>query len=153
MRVFNMGCVYTSATRGYKKKMRYVALFLLPVLSACALPGPMVTATPGPANLQDRITLECRMLERASTEISAGGQVPPSDILVGCPGHEDLRDTMSMAEMSAATRRANAARAPDGVRALGPRADQVFRRMITRGVPVAVAEAMTGTPEFTAAVR
>lgn len=132
--------------------MRIAALFLVPVLGACALSGPVATVSPA-TTLQDRIVRECRLLERASVEISARGQVSPSDILVGCPGHEAVRESMSMAEMSAATRRANTASAPQGLRVMGPRADEVFRRMITRGVPVDIAEALTDSPEFAAALR
>jgi len=122
-----------------------LALFL----GACALPGqappPVADAAP------DQIARECRLLERASAEMAARGESPQPDILVGCPGHEGLRDAMSMAEMSAATRRANAARPPAMVQ--GVRADMVYRRMITRGVSLVVAEEMAATPEFAAAVR
>lgn len=93
------------------------------------------------------------MLERAATEAAQRGMAAPPDILLGCPGHEALRATMSMAQMSAATRTANAAEVPALVQAMGARADMVYRRMITRGVPEAVARDMAQTPEFAAAVR
>ncbi len=93
------------------------------------------------------------MLERAQAETRARGLTDWPDVLVGCPGHEELREAMTLAQMSEATRTANATSAPPAVTALGPRADAMFRRMITRGVPVVVAVAMTATPEFAAAAR
>ena len=130
--------------------MKYrVALIAVLTLSACALPE----QAPSPVSdaLPDRIARECHLLERASATMAARGENPQPDILVGCPGHEGLRDAMSMAEMSAATRRANAARPPAAVQ--GARADMVYRRMITRGVSPAVATEMATTPEFAAAAR
>lgn len=130
--------------------MQFPAVMILALaLSACALPG---QAPPPVADtLSDQIARECRLLEHASAEMEARGENPQPDILVGCPGHEGLRDAMSMAEMSAATRRANAAQPPAEVQ--GARADMVYRRMITRGVSVAVAMEMARTPEFAAAIR
>ncbi|HHX88763.1 MAG TPA: hypothetical protein GX700_03150 [Paracoccus sp.] len=130
--------------------MRIIAaLICAALLSACAAPG-QVPVTPAEAR-QDRIARECRVLEMAHGEMATRGENPAPDILVGCPGHEALRDEMTMAQMSAATRRANAAVPPAQVGALGGRADMVYRRMITRGVSPAVAARMAGTPEFAAA--
>ncbi|WP_333831331.1 hypothetical protein [Pararhodobacter sp.] len=125
------------------------ALSLALFLTACALPG----QAPLPATdaLPDQIARECRLLERAHAAMEARGENPQPDILVGCPDHAGLRDAMSMPGMSAATRRANAAPLPAGVQ--GARADMVYRRMITRGVSLAVAAEMAATPEFAAAVR
>jgi len=125
-----------------------VALTLALFLAACAAPG----QAPRPAaDPQDQIARECLLLERASAAMAARGENPQPDILVGCPGHEALRDAMSVAEMSAATRRAIAVQPPAEVQ--GPRADMVYRRMITRGVSDAVAAEMARTPEFAAATR
>lgn len=124
------------------------ALLALPLLAACA--APVAAPPPPPGN---RIAAECRLLEAAQAETAARALRAWPDVLVGCPGHEGARDAMSLAQMTAATRAANAARLPDGARTLGPRADLVFRRMITRGVPVTVAEAMVARPEFAAASR
>lgn len=125
-------------------------LLALPLLAACAAPAAVPPPAPAPAA---RIAAECRLLEAASAETAARGLRAWPDVLVGCPGHEGLRDAMSLSQMTEATRAANAARLPDGARTFGPRADLVFRRMITRGVPLAVAEAMTARPEFAAAAR
>jgi hypothetical protein len=116
------------------------------VLAACATP----VDVPAP---MDRVAAECRLLEVAHAETEARGLRAWPDVLVGCPGHEGEQNAMTLAQASDATRAANAATAPQAVRALGARADVVFRRMITRGVPVAVAEAMVATPEFAAAAR
>ena len=126
------------------------ALMLLPLLAACAVAAP--TPAPAPA-APDRIASECRLLEAATAETQARGLMAWPDVLEGCPDHPEARAAMSRAQMSAATRAANAATLPAAARALGPRADLVFRRMITRGVPEAVAEAMVNRPEFAAATR
>jgi len=123
---------------------------LLLVLAACATPAALPVPAPAPV---DRIAAECRMLERAQAETGARGLRAWPDVLVGCPGHEGAGNAMTLTQASDATRRANAARPPEAVRAMGERADMVFRRMITRGVPVVVAEAMVATPEFAAAIR
>jgi hypothetical protein len=126
-------------------------LLILPLLlSACAAPVAAPPAAPAPA---DRIAAECRLLERAQAETTARGLRAWPDVLVGCPEHDGLGNAMTLAQASEATRRANAARPPEAVQARGARADMVYRRMITRGVPVGVAEAMAATPEFAAAVR
>lgn len=126
------------------------ALLALPLLAACAAAAPPPAAEAPPA---DRIATECRLLQAATVETAARGLRVWPDVLEGCPDHPEARGAMTLRQMSDATRAANAARLPEGARPLGPRADLVFRRMITRGVPVAVAEAMTARPEFAAAAR
>lgn len=126
------------------------AVVLLLSLAACAA---AVTETAPPPPAGDRVAAECRLLEAAQAETRARGLRAWPDVLVGCPGHGILRDAMSRPEMSAATRAANAATLPEAARVLGPRADLVYRRMITRGVPESVARAMTARPEFALAVR
>lgn len=132
--------------------MRPALLLAALALSACAAPPPAPPPPPAAA-LPDRIAAECRLLEAAQAETRARGLAAWPDVLAGCPGHPEARAAMSLPQMSAATRAANAATLPPAARALGGRADLVFRRMVTRGVPVPVAEAMTARPEFAAAVR
>ncbi len=120
------------------------------LLCACAAPAVVPPPTPDRA---DRIAAECRLLERAQSETEARGLRVWPDVLVGCPSHAGLGNAMTLAQASEATRAANAARPPETVRTMGARADMVYRRMITRGVPVAVAETMAGMPEFAAAAR
>ena len=127
-------------------------LSLVLMLAACATPVALPGPAPAPAPA-DRITAECRLLERAQAETAARGLTVWPDVLVGCPGHAGTQNAMTLAQASQATRRANAARPPAEVQALGARADMVFRRMITRGVPVEVAEALAATPDFATAVR
>lgn len=132
--------------------MRALALALL--LAACSVPA--VAPRPPPAATPDlpaRVNAECRLLEAAQAETRARGLTAWPDVLAGCPDHPEARPAMSLRQMSDATRTANRAVLPPGARALGPRADLVFRRMITRGVPEPVAAAMTARPEFAAAVR
>lgn len=98
---------------------------------------------PHPQGRTARIAAECRLLEVAHAETLARGLDAPSDILVGCPGHETARDTMPLKAQSAALRRANAAVLPPDVVANGPQAARLYRRMISRGVPEAVAAAVS----------
>ena len=130
-----------------------LAVFL--ALAGCAMPpGGAVAPGAGPVArppAEGRVAAECRLLERAQAETSARLLRVWPDVLVGCPGHEGLRDAMTLAQMSAATRAANAAQLPPGV-ARG-RAEMVYRRMITRGVPEAVARDMVASEEFAAAIR
>ncbi|MCC5999258.1 MAG: hypothetical protein JJU19_00130 [Pararhodobacter sp.] len=127
------------------------------------LPGLLLTGacSPGALALRDgpapdhstRIASECRLLERAQAETMARNLPSWPDVLAGCPGHESVVPAMTMAQASDATRRANRASLPEQVSGAGARAEIVYRRMITRGVPPAVAEAMTATAEFAAAIR
>ncbi len=129
--------------------MRALAIPLL--LAACATAAP--APPPGPGPLAARIAAECRLLEAAQAETTARGLRAWPDVLTGCPGHAGAAPAMTMAQASDATRRANRATLPPAVAAAGARAETVYRRMITRGVPVEVAEAMTSSPEFAATLR
>jgi hypothetical protein len=132
------------------------ALVLPILLAACGGavdPAPAPVPAPVPATTPlDRIATECRLLEAAQAETRARGLTAWPDVLAGCPGHP-ATSTVTLRQMSDATRAANAAALPAAARPLGPRADLIFRRMIARGVPQPVAEAMTVTPAFAAAAR
>ena len=130
--------------------MRALALPLLLAACATAAPAPQ---PPAPAPLAERIAAECRLLEAAQADTIARGLQAWPVVLTGCPGHEGAAPAMTMAQASDATRRANSATLPPAVATAGPRAETVYRRMITRGVPVEVAEAMALTPGFAAALR
>lgn len=121
--------------------LRPLALVLL--LSACAAlpPGAETPAA-------DRRTAECALLSRASARM--GGQAPPG-LTEGCPG-TTARDTRPLAQQTASVRAANAAALPPGLVA-GTRAEAVFRRMITHGVPPELAAALTADPAFAQAAR
>jgi hypothetical protein len=120
------------------------ALRLLPIalLSACSLALP--ERQPMPA---DRLAAECRLLETAAERM----QTPHDGLREGCPGVTD-RDMRPLAAQTASLRAANAAPLPPGV-AAGTRAETVFRRMITRGVPVDLATALAQGDSFAAAAR
>lgn len=117
------------------------------VLAGCAASG--APDAPAPDRLT-RIAAECTLLARAHAQTAAQGARAWPDILEGCPTHPDARSEMTMAQMSNATRAANALSTPPG---LSPRADQVLRRMVTRGVPPEVALTLVQSPEFAAAIR
>lgn len=123
-------------------------------LAACgAPPQPLDAPHPPMADRASRIAAECKTLEAAYTLMQGRGQVAPPDILVGCPGHEALRDTMPLKAQSAALRQANAAVLPPAVQAAGPAGARAFRRMITRGVPVDIANEVSQGALFAAALR
>ena len=130
--------------------MRSLAALPL-LLAACA--APMAVPVAAPPSATERMAAECRLLERAQEATAARGLRAWPDVLIGCPGHAEAENAMTLAQASEATRRANAAQLPEAVRAQGARAETVYRRMITRGVPVAVAESLAATPEFAEAAR
>ena len=134
--------------------MMRLVLALPVVLSACAA----VVVVPGApqrksGDLASRVLLECRMLEEAQATLRARGQTAPSDIVVGCPGHEGVTDSMPLKAQTAALRTANAAQLPASVQRQGTEAARIYRRMITRGVPESLAQEIAQGERFAAAVR
>ena len=113
--------------------MRALSLVLL--LAACA-PAAQV---PAPV---DRIAAECALLAEAAALMTA----PHPGLREGCPGVA-ARDTRPLPAQMASLREANAAPLPGGV-VPGTRAETVFRRLITRGVPAGIAAGLTARPEF-----
>ena len=126
--------------------MKILHLPLLALLAACSLAPP--SRAPAP---QDRIAAECALLAQAATQMAAAGQPAHDGLREGCPG-VTARDTRPLAQQTASTRTAVAAPLPATV-AAGSRAEIVFRRMITRGVPVPVASALTASDAFARASR
>ncbi|WP_127105487.1 hypothetical protein [Pararhodobacter zhoushanensis] len=128
--------------------------FLLPLaLAACtASPRAVPDGGPDPAPApQDRIAAECALLDRAVTMLAANGTPAHDGLTEGCPGVA-ARDTRPLPEQLASLRAANAAALPPAMQA-GTRAEAVYRRMITRGVPVSLALHLTSDPLFSAAAR
>lgn len=113
------------------------------LLAACALPT-MQSETPP----VDRIAAECALLSRATAAMGAAAH---DGLLEGCPGVA-ARDTRPLSQQTASLRAANAAPLPASITP-GTRADTVFRRMITRGVPPALATTLATSEEFTAATQ
>lgn len=105
------------------------------LLAACA----PVARPPAPV---DRIAAECALLAQAAALMTA----PHPGLREGCPGME-ARDTRPLPAQMASLREANAAALPAGI-APGSRAETVFRRLITRGVPAGIAAGLTARPEF-----
>jgi hypothetical protein len=125
-------------------------LRLLPLiaLAACTLTNPVQRAAP---TAQDRVIAECALLAEAAQRMAAGGSPAHDGLRDGGPGIE-ARDTRPLPQQTASLRAAAGADLPAGI-AANSRADQVFRRMITRGVPVSIASALTQDPVFDAAAR
>ncbi|MDP2086661.1 MAG: hypothetical protein Q8K20_15810 [Gemmobacter sp.] len=125
---------------------------LVLMLAGCAVP----VVVPGRVTVREdragQILAECKVLEAAHAATRARLGSAPPDILVGCPGHEGLRDGMSLAAQSAALRAANAAPLPPAVAASGVQGARIYRRMITRGVPETVAATVAQGPMWQAAV-
>lgn len=138
--------------------MRHPLMILTALaLGGCAAaPGPVTAPVSAPVAGVSRsaaIAAECRMLEEAHALTLAQQGRAPGDILTGCPGHPGARDEMPLKAQTAALRRGSAAQIPPVVQALGVQGPRVYRRMITRGVPEAVAQQMAGRESFAAAVR
>lgn len=126
--------------------MKISLMTLLVLLTACSTPGPDRVAPPA-----DRIAAECALLTQAAAEMTLQGLAVHEGLSEGCPG-TSARDTRPLPVQSASTRAANAAPLPAGL-AAGSRAEAVFRRMITRGVPVTIATALVATDGFRRASR
>lgn len=126
---------------------RLLVLVPLMMLSACMSGLPSLPRAASEPSAQDRIVAECALLSLAEGQMSA----PHAGLREGCPGVA-ARDTRALRAQTAALRRATSADLPDGV-APNSRAELIFRRMITRGVPVALARQLSATAEFQAAAR
>lgn len=128
-------------------------LRLLPLipLAACTLSMPSVPDLRPEPTRDERIVAECALLDAAAIRMAAAATPASPGLTEGCPGSTE-RDTRPLDAQTAALRAANAAPLPAGLEP-GGRADQVFRRMITRGVPVAIATALAQEPVFAAAAR
>ena len=112
------------------------------LLGACVAPPP-AHGVPSPA---ERVAAECRVLSEAGAQMTAQGAPPHAGLREGCTGVAAV-DARPLPAQTATLRAAMAAELPAGVRP-GSRAETVYRRLITRGVPVDVAAALTGTPDF-----
>ncbi|PTW98924.1 hypothetical protein [Pararhodobacter aggregans] len=117
-------------------------------LAACSAGAPAPRAAPTGAA---RIAAECALLTQAGTMMAAAGNAAHDGLLEGCPG-STARDTRPLARQTASLRDGGQAALPPGV-ARGSRGEAVFRRMITRGVPVSLAIRLTADPLFAEAAR
>ncbi len=135
------------------------AWLLVVGLAGCAAPA---VQAPVPDRAA-RIAAECRVLEAAQAAMVAQGMGALPDVVAGCPGHPQARDTMPLAAQTAALtmplaaqtaalRVANAAALPPAVQAAGPQGARAYRRMISRGVPEAVAAGVAQGPVWAAAM-
>ncbi|MCB1395700.1 MAG: hypothetical protein KDJ98_06915 [Rhodobacteraceae bacterium] len=129
-------------------------LRLLPLLFVAACTWGRTPEPPPPPpepTEQERIVAECQLLDLAAERMTAHEIAVQEGLHEGCPG-VTARDTRPLADQTAALRIASGAGLPPGVPA-GGRAEVVFRRMITRGVPVEIAYSLAQTPVFRDAVR
>lgn len=123
-----------------------LALPALITLAGCA--GTTTSNAPaGPVKVPAKITTVCALYERALTTTKAASLPAPLDIVIGCPGRTSLKSQMSRRERADAVRSALSAPLPVAARSsdIGRR---LYQRMISRGVPVEIAERMTTTSEF-----
>lgn len=95
---------------------------------------------------------ECRLFELAYKVTLAQKDAAFSDILVDCPGYENWEFEMTTRDNSNAFRTATSAQLPLKVLAGGDPAKALFQRMISRGVPIDVAEGLVETRAFDKAV-
>ena len=127
------------------------ALILAPALLSLALSACVSTATQTPreASPDERIAAECALLSHAAGMMAAAGQPPHAGLTEGCPGVAET-DARPIEAQMASLRLANSARLPVGLVA-GTRGEEVHRRMLTRGVPISLAEHLITGPQFAAA--
>lgn len=127
--------------------MRLILIFPL-LLAACVSAGPRPEAEPTQAQ---RLDAECALLTRAVEMMAAAGTPAAPGLREGCPDERGI-DSRPLTRQTASLREANATPLPPGLMP-DSRAEVVFRRMITRGVPVSLAIHLTSDPIFAAAVR
>ncbi|MEM8750503.1 MAG: hypothetical protein AAGF28_09380 [Pseudomonadota bacterium] len=103
-------------------------------------------------NRQAALAAECRLLalayEKALEIEKANGT-----IVEGCPGYENVPVVTNQFTQASSFSRAASASLPLDASAKGPAATRIFQRMISRGTPAGIAEQLTTTPEFAAAVK
>ncbi|UZD89697.1 hypothetical protein [Cognatishimia activa] len=104
------------------------------------------------ASATSAVTSECRLLELAYKVTKAQQDTAFSDILVDCPGYESWTFEMTTRDNSLAFREALNAQKPYKVEKGTETAKILFQRMITRGVPVEIAQALVETRAFDNAV-
>lgn len=132
--------------------MTQLRLLPLLLLAACTFGRTPEPPPPPPEpTAEERVAAECRLYDIAAQEMTTLEIAVPAGLREGCPG-ETVRDTRPLAEQTAALRIASGAGLPPGVPA-GDRAEVVFRRMITRGVPVEIAYLLAQEPAFREAAR
>ena len=124
---------------------------LAPALLSLALAACVSTApqTPREASPDARIAAECALLDHAAGMMSAAGQPPHAGLSEGCPGVAET-DARPIEAQMASLRLANSARLPAGILP-DTRGEEVFRRMLTRGVPISLAEHLITSPQFATA--
>lgn len=98
------------------------------------------------------VVAECQLLEEAYQKVKSSGAKAHNDILMGCPGYENWPGSMSKRDNRKAFGAATKAGRPAQVKAAGKAGKILFQRMIARGVPVEIAQAMAATPQFARAV-
>ena len=123
----------------------------LVLLAACGLPDRSAPDQAPAPSAADRIAAECGLLARAGTMMEAAGQTAHPGLREGCPG-VSAADNRDLDTQMASLRAATGAPLPPSLQA-GTRAETVYRRMITRGVPVSLAGHLTGDPLFAIAAR
>lgn len=115
-------------------------------LAACVSNTPASAPVPPEPSVEQRIAAECVLLGRAATMMASAGQPPHVGLNEGCPGVTDV-DARPIEDQMASLRLANSARLPVGLVA-GTRGEEVYRRMLTRGVPISLAEHLITSPQF-----
>ena len=95
---------------------------------------------------------ECRLFELAYKVTNTQKGAAFSDILVGCPGYEDWTSEMSIRQNSIAFQKAQNAQKPRKIETGSAAEKFLFQRMITRGVPVDIAQSVVETRVFAKAV-
>ncbi len=124
-------------------------LLLAPLfLAACVASTPQPAPEPSPA---ERLVAECALLTRAVDMMAAAGTPAAPGLREGCPDERGI-DSRPLIRQTASLREAQSAALPPGLQP-GTRAETVFRRMITRGVPVSLAIHLTSDPIFAEAAR
>ena len=118
-------------------------------LSACASAPSTQSSSKAAEPANPIILAECALYEAAMQRVAVAEGAPKFGIVEGCPGYEHIfvpgTATLFLKTASAPI--------PPAATALGKMGKILFRRMIARGVPNAIATDMVADPLFAAAVE
>ncbi len=104
------------------------------------------------ADASGRIAAECALYEAAMKRDAAKTGTSNTQIVLGCPGYEDVKDTSNRFTGAGAFIGAMRAQPPQAALAMGPAGKNLYQKMIARGVPTDVANAIVSDPVFARAV-
>jgi len=105
-----------------------------------------------PAAVDPKVAAECVLYEEAMMRMAAPDGVPNTQIVIGCPGYENVRDTTNRFQGAGQFLNASSAKVPQNALDKGKMGKNLYQKMLARGVSEKVANQMVETVVFDAAI-